>query len=55
MTGGGKRTLPAIRIGAGLCLVSIVVFVLLKVVIASTASSAAEDIRRASVVTGPQQ
>jgi type VI secretion system protein ImpK len=55
VSGAGKRTLPAIWIGAGLCLVSIVVFVLLKLVIASTASSAADDIRRASVVTGPQQ
>jgi type VI secretion system protein ImpK len=51
---GTKRRLPMIGLGAGVCLACIVIFTVLKISIASTASSGVDDIRRATAVTVPQ-
>jgi type VI secretion system protein ImpK len=51
---GSKRRWPVAKLGAGLCLVCIVIFAILKTVILSNASSAAEEIRQVASVTQSQ-
>lgn len=51
---GGKRQWPMVWLGGGLCVACVVLFAILKIVIASTASSAADDIRQANVASKPQ-
>lgn len=49
---GKRRGPPAILIGAAICVTCIAVFVVLKIIVSSTASTAAEDIQRTQLTVG---
>jgi type VI secretion system protein ImpK len=51
--GKGRRRLPILPIGIGLCVLAIVVFVVLRLSIASDASSATDEMNRAHVAQSP--